>query len=160
MKKRRLSVSSVSRRAHPLSALVCSVGELFIRGDLKVKKEILAAIGSNLTLKDKKLFIEAKHPFLILEKTLSRIPVAQVRFEPEKFLANKGKRELVGSLRPTGLGGWDDDRTYANGKRLGWQTPVQEILQHVMACEIECPQLGMTLDKLVVTVSEYQKQAV
>jgi hypothetical protein len=45
------------------------------------------------------------------------------------------------------------------GKQLGWQIPVREILQHVMACETECPQLGMSLDKLFATVSEYQKQA-
>jgi hypothetical protein len=28
-----------------------------------------------------------------------------------------------------------------------------------MACEKECTQLGMTLDKLFVTIGEYQKQA-
>ena len=81
----------------------CSAREWFAKGDLKVKKEILTAIGSNLTLKGKNLFIEAKNPFLILEKSLLRTPAAYARFEPEKFLANKGKRELMGSLRPTGL---------------------------------------------------------
>jgi hypothetical protein len=35
----------------------------------------------------------------------------------------------------------------------------REILQHVMTCEEECPQLGMTLDKLFAKVSEYQKHA-
>ena len=81
----------------------CRAREWFAKGNLRVKKEVLSAIGSNLTLRDKKLFIEAKNPFLILEKSISRLPEISVRFEPEKFVANKGKRELVSSLRPTGL---------------------------------------------------------
>ena len=54
---------------------------------------------------------------------------------------------------------WDDVRTYKQGKQFGWQIPVQELLQHVMTCEKECPQLGMTLDKLFGMISDYQKQA-
>ena len=53
----------------------------------------------------------------------------------------------------------DDVRIYAGGKRLGWQIPVQEILQHVMTCDKECLQLDMTLDTLFAIVSGYQKQA-
>jgi len=45
------------------------------------------------------------------------------------------------------------------GKRLGWHVPAKEILLHVMACERECPQLGMRLDKLFATISAYQQQA-
>ena len=63
----------------------CSAREWFAKGELKVKKEILTAIGSNLTLKDKKFCIEAKNPFLILEKSLLRTPAVQVRFEPQKI---------------------------------------------------------------------------
>ena len=65
---------------------------------------------------------------------------------------------LQGSSRSQ-LAQRDDVRTFAGGKRLGWQIPVQEILHHVMTCEKECPQLGITLDKLFETVSEYQKHA-
>ena len=67
----------------------CSAREWFAKGDLKVKKEILTAISSNLTLRDKKLCIEAKNPFLILEKSLSRMPEVQARFEPSKFGSTK-----------------------------------------------------------------------
>jgi hypothetical protein len=53
----------------------------------------------------------------------------------------------------------DDVRTSEGRKVVGWQMPVQEILQHVMACEKECPQLGIALDRLFGIVSDYQKQA-
>ena len=47
----------------------CTVQERFAKGDPKTKKEILTTIGSNLILKDKKLLIEARKPFFILENT-------------------------------------------------------------------------------------------
>jgi hypothetical protein len=75
-----------------------------------------------------------------------------------KISRKGGKFDTTGK-KITGLAQWDDVRTYTQGKRLGWQIPVQEILQHVIACERECPQLGMTLDTLFVIVSAYQKQA-
>jgi len=56
------------------------------------------------------------------------------------------------------LAQWDNVRTYEGGKPIGRQIPVQKILRHVMACEKECPQLGITLDRLSETVSEYHKQ--
>lgn len=151
----------------------CLAREWFAKGDLKVKKEILSAIGSNLTLRDKKLCIEAKNPFLILEKSLSRIPAVQIKFEPEKFLVNKGKRELVGSPRPTGLGQWDDVRTYApkkqktrisktpsyeEGRALGWHISVRDILLHFGSCEGECFDLHVVLDKLLNMVPAYPEQ--
>jgi hypothetical protein len=53
----------------------------------------------------------------------------------------------------------DAVRTSARRKVLGGQIAAQEILQHVMACEKECPELGITLDTLFETVSAYQQQA-
>ena len=49
----------------------CTARTRFANGDPKTKKQILVTIGSNLTLKDKILTIEAKKPFLILETSLS-----------------------------------------------------------------------------------------
>lgn len=40
----------------------------FEHGDLRQKREIIACIGSNFILKDKKLLIEAKKPFLIIKE--------------------------------------------------------------------------------------------
>src|SRR5450756_1445183 len=87
----------------------CSVQERFAKGDPKTKKEILAAIGSNLILKDKILLIEARKPFFILENTLTpeepiispiepeNIKVAQ-RYDTSSLLARtlmRGERDDV-----------------------------------------------------------------
>ena len=54
----------------------------FENGTLEDKKMILEAIGSNLLIKDKKLFIQAKKPFLIIEKGLEQMKLKNVRLEP------------------------------------------------------------------------------
>lgn len=84
----------------------------FAQGDPQTKREILAAIGSNLTLKDKKLIIKAKNPFLILEKSIPGIPEVRPVFEPEKSGFIKTKTEALASASPTGRGERDDVRTY------------------------------------------------
>jgi site-specific DNA recombinase len=86
----------------------------FSKGDFRIKKEILAAVGLNLTLKDKKLSIEAKIPFSILEKSLSAELDENVRFEPETLgLAQSQKGESMGA-RPSLCGGRDEVRTYGD----------------------------------------------
>ena len=90
----------------------CSARSWFTRGDLTVKREILAVIGSNLILKHKKLSIEAVKPFLALETSLPQIPEAQRTFEPTLLGMNKRQREPVGSLRPTSRWRQDDVRTF------------------------------------------------
>ena len=84
----------------------------FAEGDLQQKREILAAFGSNLILKDKKLSIDAPKPFLILKDSLSTIPEAKGGFEPKVIGMNKGERELVGALNPRWRGVVDLVRTY------------------------------------------------
>jgi site-specific DNA recombinase len=49
----------------------CTAQERFAKGDVATKKQILATMGSNLILKDKKLLIEATKPFFILENITS-----------------------------------------------------------------------------------------
>ncbi|MFA6255087.1 MAG: recombinase family protein [Patescibacteria group bacterium] len=51
----------------------CNATYAFEHGDLETKKAILTTIGSNLTLKDKKLTIELNKPFSIVENGLSQI---------------------------------------------------------------------------------------
>jgi DNA invertase Pin-like site-specific DNA recombinase len=48
-----------------------AVQERFTKGTPNIKKEILTTMGSNLTLTDKKLLIEARKPFIILGNVLS-----------------------------------------------------------------------------------------
>jgi len=152
----------------------CSAREWFAAGDLTVKKEILSTIGSNLTLRDKMLCIEAKKPFLILEQSLSRLPEEKQGFKPEKNGSLKGQIATVQGSSHSKLAQWDDVRTltgkkrnadnsnipsYEEGRKINWHVPVQDLLLHVMDCQTECLQLSLALDNLFGMVSEYQKQA-
>ena len=58
----------------------------FAKGDFGTKKEILMAIGSNLTLKDKILMIEATKPFFLIESSLLLAGDEKGTIEPENSL--------------------------------------------------------------------------
>jgi len=90
----------------------CTVQERFAKGDPKTKKEILATIGSNLILKDKKLIFEAKKPFFILENTLSPETPKMWPIEPEITKVASGQKVPSLFLRPFMGGERDDVRTY------------------------------------------------
>ena len=55
--------------------------------DLKAKGEILNSLGSNLILKDQKLFINAYEPFLIVKDALALIGSNRERLEPKNNVA-------------------------------------------------------------------------
>jgi hypothetical protein len=84
----------------------------FAKGDLATKKDILLSIGSNLTLKDKKLSIQAAKPYLLLETTLHRHECQHDPIEPENIQAPPGQNRLTAPVRPSMCGDWDDVRTY------------------------------------------------
>jgi hypothetical protein len=86
--------------------------ERFAQGDPMTKKEILLAIGSNLTLKDKKLCIEAKKPFFLLEESLNSDEHQNEPIEPENVRSPQRRKEANASIPPRGLGDLDDVRTY------------------------------------------------
>lgn len=90
----------------------CAARERFAKGDSKTKKEILLGIGSNLTLKDKRLCIEANNPFFILEMSLSPDEHQIALSEPENMSLPQGQKEANASPRPRLLGDVDDVRTY------------------------------------------------
>jgi DNA invertase Pin-like site-specific DNA recombinase len=92
----------------------CIVQERFAKGDPKTKKEILATVGSNLILKDKKLLIEARKPFFIIGNMLSpeKPPISPI--EPEKTKAAYGQVIPSLFLSPYLRGGGDDVRTFAD----------------------------------------------
>lgn len=58
----------------------------FNTGDLQKKRTIFSTIGSNLTLKDRKLTIHKLHPFLLVENELSAQMKLVARLEPKKTL--------------------------------------------------------------------------
>ena len=84
----------------------------FAQGDAKVKKEILATIGSNLTLKDRKLSIEAMKPFFLLEKTLNPDEPEKETIEPEITGLLQGSKGLFASSSSTWGDIRDEDRAY------------------------------------------------
>lgn len=76
----------------------------FAEGDANRKREILATIGSNLVLKDKKLSIHAAKPFSILEEGLETVPEARERIEPPKNGSTKGQTASLDAVNPRWCG--------------------------------------------------------
>ena len=95
-----------------LFEFACTVQIQFAKGDAQTKKEILSTIGSNLTLKDKRLSIEATKPFCVLEKSMSDQEPKIQPIEPENTRLPYRQKEACASLRPNVLGDLDDVRTY------------------------------------------------
>jgi site-specific DNA recombinase len=89
----------------------CTARERFARGDIGTKKEILLAIGSNLTLKDRTLLIEAKKPFFILETSLPACTSQSTALEPENVQAPQRQEEAPASACPRLLADLDIVRT-------------------------------------------------
>jgi site-specific DNA recombinase len=95
----------------------CSARKRFSQGTMQTKKEILGAVGSNLILKGKKLFIEAKKPFLILEMSLPPARPENGSFEPKKSAVRQGQNAPLGAPRLTLRGRRDDVRTFGSKER-------------------------------------------
>jgi hypothetical protein len=85
---------------------------MFAIGDFAAKSQILQMLGSNLILKGKKLGVDLKKPFSVIEKVSGAIPEIKAGFEPEKNGVDT--REFEASLlkNPILRGGLDDVRTY------------------------------------------------
>jgi DNA invertase Pin-like site-specific DNA recombinase len=84
----------------------------FEHGTLKEKFEILKALGSNLILKDKKLQIELKTPFIAIGRVVKEVPSARYGFEPEKFGQNEANLNELYSEIPVIQWGLDEVRTW------------------------------------------------
>jgi site-specific DNA recombinase len=74
----------------------CHALDRFCDGDTNTKKEILAALGSNLLLKDKILLLEARKPFMMIERGVKRLSTNLVTFEPPKFVTAQRENALSG----------------------------------------------------------------
>jgi hypothetical protein len=94
----------------------CHAREWFKKGDLKTKKELLEVLGSNLVLEGKKLRLELKKPFLIIEKGLNALPPENVRLEPVDFGLTKPKNEALANQILRWRGVVEDVRTYFMGQ--------------------------------------------
>lgn len=76
------------------------VKKKFREGDLKTKRMILTAIGSNITLMDKKLSIQLIHPFTLVQNELAQQTALKSTFEHEKAPQNVGPSHFIGSEDP------------------------------------------------------------
>ena len=76
----------------------------FNNGSIKKKREIISAIGSNITLKDKEVLIEAIHPYLLVEKELKSQTELLQTLEREKDIETKGESVTSVASVPAWLG--------------------------------------------------------
>lgn len=76
----------------------------FTNGSLQAKREVFSAIGSNMTLMDKKLNIQALEPYLLIEKELASITHKKPMLEPRLQGSNKGKSPAFAELVPSWQG--------------------------------------------------------
>ncbi|HDJ30411.1 MAG TPA: hypothetical protein ENF31_00370 [bacterium] len=90
-------------------AFVEKAKERFKNGTLEEKREILAALGSNLILKDKKLSISIQKPLLLLEGVAKEVKAIHRRLEPLESVENKGKIDDIYSQSPILLRGQDSN---------------------------------------------------
>lgn len=90
----------------------CHARYWFAHGSPEEEGRILQAIGSNLTLKDKKLFIQLKKPFISIQKMVMKVPEVRPPFEPKNCGLNKGRIEDLYSKNLILRGELDEVRTY------------------------------------------------
>ncbi len=95
----------------------CNARYWFETGNFETKTRILQTLGSNLTLMDKKLSLDLKKPFSMIEKISGGVPEIKTEFEPEKSVVNTRKFEDLLLANPILRGGLDDVRTYCMEKR-------------------------------------------
>lgn len=72
--------------AEKVFEFACHARELFEKGDLRVKKEILMALGSNFLMKDGKLMITYHSWLLPIENDYKAIETEYLGFEPSELL--------------------------------------------------------------------------
>jgi len=89
-----------------------TVRKRFKEGDAMAKKQILATVGSNLTLRDKKLNIEARKPFRLLEDSAGGVEPPIGPIEPENNGSTARSVSGLSTLSLCLLRDVDDVRTY------------------------------------------------
>jgi 7,8-dihydro-6-hydroxymethylpterin-pyrophosphokinase len=82
------------------------------RDDKKTKREILLGLGSNLTLTDGKLSIQAYKPYLRIKKTLAALKEQNARFEPGQSRMVKREKAVSGARSPEWQGLVEAVRTW------------------------------------------------
>ena len=87
-------------KAEKLFDFATSARQKFINGSLNDKKEILAALGSNLILKDQILSISIQKPLVLMEKAAKEINTIYKAFEPLEISQFEANFDKVFSKNP------------------------------------------------------------
>lgn len=102
--------------AEKVFIFACQAQKRFLNGSEKEKGDILAALGSNLVLQDKKLLFQVQKSVYLLKGLAARVPQVQAAFEPEIIGSNKRKLEQFYGQNPQVLAFVDDVRTFFRKK--------------------------------------------
>lgn len=85
--------------------LIVGASKVFREGTFDEKQEVLSQLGSNLTLKTKKLSVINKELFSLISKGLLEARAQNSTFEPRICEVDKDETEAFASVRPTLLRG-------------------------------------------------------
>ena len=88
----------------------CYARYWFENGSLEEKNTILQAIGSNFILKDRKLFIDLKNPWLIIKKGLEEVGPEKSRLELSQKLDSSKLEPCLASASSAWLPGQDSNQ--------------------------------------------------
>ena len=81
----------------------------FKEGDLEKRKKVLNNLGSNLTLKDRKISISIEKPLIVLQSAAKEVSAIHRRLEPRKHQLGQRDFESVYSQNPRLLPGRDSN---------------------------------------------------
>ena len=73
---------------------------------------IFSSLGSNLTLKDKKLNVEAYKPYLLIKEALVAVRAESAWFEPAKYGSTTSQKAALAASSPSWLPGVEAVRTW------------------------------------------------
>jgi hypothetical protein len=80
--------------------MAVGVAEIFKNGAPEEKKEALSEIGSNLTIKDKKLNVRNTNLYSVIINGLLTAKTKNPRFEPENILDTSSRNEVFVDVCP------------------------------------------------------------
>lgn len=131
-----LRVENPLKQAQKSFEFAVTLQKRFSKGDDKIKKEIVNAVGSNLTLKDKILRFEAAKPFFFLQEPLESSTPANQPIEPDNGGSTQGSQARNSSSVLSLRGQLHDDRTFTKRHRQIVRS-VYQYLQKRASCGCE-----------------------
>ena len=106
------------RLAEETFEFACTAQERFAKGSPDLKKRMIVTFASNLTLKDKRLCIEARKPFFTIGESISGDNPGNMPIEPENTGLPQGSIDAPKSHRPSVLARLDEARTLQHKDKL------------------------------------------